>query len=85
MSHALSNFPNLATDRGASDLIADFGHPHFPGWQAMMLFLVLLMAAYSIMSPGDSLIRARTSRVPTRISRTVGPRSGARDGKGGAS
>lgn len=84
MSHALSNFQNLATDRGASDLIADFGHPHFPGWQAMMLLLVLLMAAYSIMSPGDSLIRARANRVPTRISRTVGSRANGRDSKGHA-
>jgi hypothetical protein len=84
MSLSFQNAPAIAIDRGAGHLIADFGHPHFPGWQAMMLLLVLLMAAYSIMSPGDSLIRARASRVPTRISRTVGSRSGGRDGKGHA-
>tara|TARA_R110001583_G_scaffold189552_2_gene352702 strand:- start:8042 stop:8296 length:255 start_codon:yes stop_codon:yes gene_type:complete len=81
MSLSLPNTPAIAIDRGAGHLIADFGHPHFPGWQAMMLLLVLLMAAYSIMSPGDSLIRARASRVPTRISRTVGSRANGRDGK----
>ena len=63
----------LAFDQGSSDLIADFGHPHFPGWMLIMTLLVLAIAAQSMMSPNTAIIRPRPSRPSvTRLVRRDG-------------
>lgn len=52
-----------------TDLIADFGHPHFPGWMLIMTLLLVLITAHSVMSPSPIILRPRPSR--TSITRLV--------------
>lgn len=63
----------VATAPDPTDLIADFGHPHFPGWMLIMTLLVLTIAAQSMMSPNTAIIRPRPSRPSvTRLVRRDG-------------
>lgn len=60
-----------------ASLIADFGHPHWPGWQYIMAALVV-MQAYILFQPLDmSMVRPSSSPV-----RTVRPPT-ARTGRTG--
>ena len=58
-----------ATAPDPTDLIADFGHPHFPGWMLIMTLLLILITAHSVMSPSNTILRPRTAR--TSITRLV--------------
>ncbi|QPL37227.1 hypothetical protein [Thalassospira sp. B30-1] len=62
MSLSNTTVNTLTFDQGSGDLIADFGHPHFPGWMLIMTLLVLTIAAQSMMSPNTAIIRPRPSR-----------------------
>lgn len=58
-----------ATAPDPTDLIADFGHPHFPGWMLIMTLLLILITAHSVMSPSNTILRPRPAR--TSITRLV--------------
>lgn len=58
-----------ATAPDPTDLIADFGHPHFPGWVLIMTLLLILITAHSFMSPSSIILRPRPAR--TSVTRPV--------------
>lgn len=58
-----------ATAPDPTDLIADFGHPHFPGWMLIMTLLLILITAHSVMSPSNIILRPRPAR--TSVTRLV--------------
>lgn len=63
-----SNNIGTFTASESIDLIADFGHPHFPGWMLIMILVLITIAAQS-MSPSNTIIRTRPTR--TSITRLV--------------
>ncbi len=68
---SLSNttiYAYAATAPDPNELIADFGHPHFPGWMLIMILVLITIAAQS-MSPSNTIIRTRPTR--TSITRLV--------------
>ena len=53
-------------------LIADFGHPQWPGWQLILAALALTLFFSAVNAQADPLMRpARTPRPPARVSQTV--------------
>lgn len=52
-----------------TDLIADFGHPHFPGWMLIMTLLLILITAHSVMPSSNIVLRLRPAR--TSVTRLV--------------
>ncbi|WP_430470047.1 hypothetical protein [Thalassospira lucentensis] len=52
-----------------SELIADFGHPHFPGWMMIMALVLITIAAHSMMPSSNAILRPRPSR--TTVTRLV--------------
>ncbi|MFV1851615.1 MAG: hypothetical protein ACMZ66_13010 [Thalassospira sp.] len=58
-----------ATAPDPTDLIADFGHPHFPGWMIIMALLLILISAHSVMPSSNIILRPRPAR--TSVTRLV--------------
>lgn len=58
-----------ATAPDPTDLIADFGHPHFPGWMMIMALVLITIAAHSMMPSSNAILRPRPSR--TTVTRLV--------------